>query len=377
MSVSLAVLVFFGVTVALVVLPLLPAFIEWRSRRDIEPLRVVQASEVNVRHFALGFRAYIENHLEPALEECRLVGGTREGSLKDGTPYLITADEAGSLLRDSEVPARRSERLILGCRDLRMPPGTLFLKEVYAAGSLWGEPGSVYRAILADGSVRLGARSRSLRWMHAGHDLEAGEDCVLHGRVSAAETIVLEEGCGFERLHARRICFGRRSGAKQAPGGAAPADRELLRPEDLHNLVEVEGARWLIEDELQIPEGVLVEADLVVTGWGRIGAGARIVGSVKAHSELYLDERVEIAGSAVSGGNLFVAQSCRILGPALAEGEIRLDRLSVIGEDGRPTTVSARDIYVAPGVSVHGTVWAHVDGWVSSSVSGSWSSRAA
>ncbi len=379
MSVSLAVLVLFGITAFLVVLPLIPALVEWRARTDVQPLRVVQQSEVDVRHLARGFRNYVMSFFEPILAECRESGGIREGELEDGTRYIVTHDGQASVLNEAEELKGSTERLVLGCADLNLPANTLFLKEIYAHGSVRGAARSVYRAILADGDVRLGPSSRSLRWLHADQDIYAEAGSVLHGRVSADRLITLEDGCGFERLHAPRVELGEPAGpaADAIPTAEEGRPSAVLQPEDLPNLVEVEAGRWLVEKELDVPPNVWVEANLVVTGHGRIREGSRIVGSIKSHADLFLERGVHVEGSAVSGRALFMGPDCRVHGPLLAEGEIRIDSGSVVGTASSLTTVSAREIYAALGVVVHGTVWAHVDGWVSSAVSGSWSTKVA
>lgn len=379
MSVSLAVLVLFTITVVLVVLPLIPALVEWRARTDVEPLRVVQQSEVDVRHLARGFRDHVVRSFEPILAECRESGATREGELEDGTRYIVTGDAQAPVLNEAEERKGSTERLLLGCADLTLPANTLFLKEIYARGSVRGAARSVYRAILADVDVRIGPSSRSLRWLHADQGVYAEAGCVLHGRVSADQWITLEDGCGFERLHAPRVELGGRPGpaTNATPKSEDGRPSAVLQPEDLPNLVEVEAGRWLVEKELDVPPNVRVEADLVVTGHGRIREGSCIVGSVKSHADLFLERGVRVEGSVVSGRALFIGPECRVRGPLLAEGEMRIDSGSVVGTASGLTTVSARDIYAALGVLVHGTVWAHVDGWVSSAVSGSWSTKVA
>ena len=48
----------------------------------------------------------------------------------------------------------------------------------------------------------------------------------------------------------------------------------------------------------------------------------------------------------------------------MAERSISVAEGTVFGTATRPTTVTAENISIEPGVVAHGTVWAHVDGRV-------------
>ena len=72
----------------LFVLPLLPALIELRLKRDAQPLNVIQQYAGEIRHFSYGFRNYIAALLEP-LQECVASGATAKGTMPDGDEYLL------------------------------------------------------------------------------------------------------------------------------------------------------------------------------------------------------------------------------------------------------------------------------------------------
>lgn len=364
MSVTFAAALLFAITIALVLLPLLPTFSEWRNRRDTAPLRVVYESEVDIESFAKSFRSFIDSNFRSILEECRQAEDAREGTLGENREYIAVGSDGLSVLSEVERRVGRSRRLVLSSADLLLPDRTVFLGEIYAGRSVYGGERSIYRAILAEDSIDLGSSSRSLRWLHAGKRVHAAAGSVLHGRVSAGEVVNLEDGCGFERLRAPRIEFGATSARGGPEAGKEAVPSVVLQPEDVPHLVEVEAGRWLVARKLEVPPDVIVEADIVVTGWCRVGRGARIVGSIKSHKDLHLAEGVQIEGSAVSGYGLYVGAGCHISGPALAETDIHLARGSTVGTAQRLTTVSGRTVHSACGVVVHGTVWAHVVGQV-------------
>jgi cytoskeletal protein CcmA (bactofilin family) len=363
MSVTFAVLLFLVIAVGLALLPILPAVAEWHDPVDTEPLTVVHESEVEIERFARVFRSFVEGSFGSLLEECHRKMVTEEGVLDDDTPYLVAGTENPPILREVERREGRSDRLLIGAADLRLPGRTVFARDIYARGSVYGREGSIYRAILAEESVELAAASRSLRWVHAGTWVRAATGSVLHGRVSAGVGIHLERGCTFERLHASRIEFGDPA-AGVAGERVDPGSTSVLEPADVPGILDTEAGRWLVARGLEIPAGALVEADLVVTGACKLGAGAHILGSVKSHDDLVLAEDVRVEGSIVSGRHLWVGEGCQVWGPVLAEATIDLSGGCRIGTPEGPTTVSALSIHATIGALVHGTVWAHEAGHV-------------
>ena len=53
------IVLFFCCQGALFLLPLLPALVEWRTRRDAQPLKVVRDYDGNIKHFANRFRQFL------------------------------------------------------------------------------------------------------------------------------------------------------------------------------------------------------------------------------------------------------------------------------------------------------------------------------
>jgi hypothetical protein len=360
MNFSLAPLAFFSLIVLLIAVPFLPGFFEWMRKKDAGPLRVVRKSEVDIRHFAMGFRSLLETKLAGEVLACRETGESREGVLENGTPYLIVKDEHAPILSASEENAHSAQRMILSCGDLDLPAETMFLPELYAAGSVRGGEKNIYRAILAEKAIYLKKDSMSLRWLHACSLVQVESGAVLYGRVSADKAIMLDGDCRFERLHAPLIEFGpNHENWKAVFTETENSEKAEFKAEDIPNLVENAGNRLLIEGKLEIPSRRVVEENLVVTGQLKIGSSTSIHGNLKCRKDIRLEGGVEVKGSLVSGHDIHIGQGCSVQGPVLAEGDIFLEGGTIIGMEEHATTVSAGSIYIAPGTIVYGTVWAH------------------
>lgn len=346
MSPLLARVLLFALSIAIVVLPLLPAIIELRLKRDATPLNVVQQHGGEIRHFAQGFQKYISCLAGP-IERCKISGISAKGIMSDREPYLLVArDDAGAVATGSDLVCRS---VVATVADATLPSGMTFTKEVYAVGQLAGGERSAFRAVLGESDVRLAPNTKVTRWLHAAGLLEVEKGSDLYGRVSSDREIRLHADCTFQRLNAPRIRFGDFDEKAQVEGEIRSAS---VQP------------RSLVDDDVHIEAGAHVSNNIVTRGKLHIGAGARISGSVKSYGHMHLDDSVHIEGSLVSTSTMTIGKRCKVAGPVISEHELTMERGAQCGTLHHPTTVSALKVNVAEGVIVFGTVWARNEGEV-------------
>jgi len=331
-------------------LPLLPALTELRLKRDAQPLNVIQQHAGEIRHFSYGFRSYIADLLEP-LRECVASGTTAHGTMPGGDQYLLLGRADDTRLVSTGERTATCQLVVAAGMDVVLPDGITFAKEVYAAGEITGGEESVFRALLGEKDIHLGRASTVIRWAHAVGAFRAERDCDLYGRISSDREIQLESGCAFQRLNAPRIVFGR-SDAEETSLGAETVPAPLP------------GGRRLIDRALEIQAGEIVSANIVTRGRLHIGAGARVLGSVKSHGHIALEAGVHVEGSLISASTMHIGTDCRITGPVIAEHGIAIETRTRCGSVQAPTTVSAPTIEIADGVAVFGTIWARTEGQV-------------
>jgi predicted acyltransferase (DUF342 family) len=331
-------------------LPLLPALIELLCKRDAQPLNVIQQHAGEIRHFSYGFRSYIADLLEP-LRECVRSATTAHGSMPNGDQYLLLGrpDDTRLLCAGGDTATCRS--VLAAGIDVVLPDGITFAKEVYGAGNITGGEESVFRALLGETDIHLGRASTVIRWVHAIGRFRAERDCDLYGRISSDREIHLDSGCAFQRLNAPRIVLGR-SDAQETDIGEDTAPPSLPV------------GRRLVDEDLEIQAGEIVSTNIVTRGRLHIGAGARVLGSVKSHGHTALEAGVHIEGSLISASTMHIGTDCRIQGPVIAERGIAIDTGTRCGSVRTPTTVSAPTIDIADGVTVFGTIWARTEGHV-------------
>ena len=204
MSPTLATAILILLAGALFMLPLLPAIVELRLKRDAQPLSVIQQYGGEIRHFAHGFRTYTAG-LRPLLQECVVSRTTATGTLPDGDEYLLLGRADNGFFMPPGKKEATCPLVVAAGMDVALPDGMTFLKEIYAAGQFTGGNNSTYRAILGDKNIHLQRASKVIRWAHAAGKFQAEHDCDLYGRISSDQEIELQAGCAFQRLNAPRI----------------------------------------------------------------------------------------------------------------------------------------------------------------------------
>ena len=354
MNSSLAVAALILFVSLMLMLPLVPAFVELRRKSDASPLNVVQQHAGEIRHFANSFRTYIQV-LEPTLQQCVASGTTASGILSDGVEYLALGRCDDSQTLPIQQPGAVCPVTIASGSDLVLPPEITFLRDVYAGGQFRGGDSNSYRAILGEKDVHLGHSSRVSRWAHAVGEFSAEHDCKLSGRISSDSCIRLQGACNFLRLNAPQIETGHVMHGE---------DSTLLNSEDDTNASSGVVQRFLHDGDFEVHAGELVTGNIVARGKLQIGAGARICGSVKSVGDMVLGAGVSVQGSLISGKQMLVGPDCNVNGPIIAERALHISAGTRCGSLQHPTTVSAPRIEAEEGVAVFGTLWAREHGEV-------------
>jgi predicted acyltransferase (DUF342 family) len=339
------------VTCAMFLLPVVPTLRELLWPTDNTPLGVVSEYDSNINHFAEGFQRYVAIHCLPLLQRY----GTA-GKLEDGTRYQVATPQ-GRIVLDND---RSMHALVLSRAPLRLPDSVFFESEVYSSDSIASGQQSYFRALLADGNITLEEQSVVTRWVHTRQTLNAARGCMLYGRASAEQRIVLSEGCRFERLHAPSIVFGDASLVSVWERRVRPAVFDTTGTDE----ERPRRGRLLAEGNLSLPANSFHEGDIVTGGDMRIGSMSFIKGSIKSNGNLLLGTDVHVEGSIVSSGTLHIGAGCRIMGPVIAEKLVYVGSDAVIGGEDFPTSMTAPEILVENGVMAFGTVWASGGGMV-------------
>jgi cytoskeletal protein CcmA (bactofilin family) len=333
---------------AMVALPLTPALLELRQRRDAAAIPT-QQHNADTRNFALAFRDYVRPLL-PELAECARAGALRTVALPGGIRAIL----AGNGTPTEFVSGARIDTLLLCYEKTILPDRLTITGDVYANDTLVGGQFNVFRAALAERDLFLGEGSYVLRWAHAEDAIYAARGTTLYGRASAGGAIHLAPGCRFERMRARRIVTDSGDG-DPLPVVAVYSD---------FSTVDFPLLRRRILDGSGLAAGEVVDTNIIAVRDLRIGEGCHVLGSIKGHGDVEVARGAKLEGSVVAAGVLRIAAGTVVRGPVLSEREIHIESNVQIGGPECPSTVSAPRIHIAPGVALHGTVWAREGGYI-------------
>ncbi len=373
---SLWTFMLFAVTIGLLILPLIPAFLELANPTDVAPLKVVQSYDNNPMHFAQGFRAYVNNHFGINSFGDMSAEKNRGGVLADGSKYEVVGEDGKVVLNAS----KGSEKILLSPYTIRLPDDGSFDSEAFSKTGIVTGKNCRTRALLCDEDINFGPNNTLLRWAHSEGNINVGDNSILYGRLTAKKTVTLGVGTVFERLHANKIVIG---------AELAENDMPIVSRTELAELKGVKlqaERRSLLEGNLDFPAYSTFDGDIVAGSTAFIGDYAHIKGSIKSNAlnDVYhylqtsgvlaaedkraarcdLGHYVQIDGSVISTHDLYIGEHCRIFGPVIAENRLVIRKGTVIGSPENPCTVSAPNIVIESGCVIYGTLWAGKQGLV-------------
>ncbi|BDB29057.1 polymer-forming cytoskeletal protein (plasmid) [Cupriavidus sp. P-10] len=346
-----------ALTLLTFMLPLLPAILEWRRRRDIRPLPIDGEHTLDVAAVAAGFRSMIERQDDLSFQR----GMEHPVSSLRPVAHVTNTFEPTA----AQIATGVCAQTLVARGALSLPDGYTFARDIFGQDGICTGRKNRVQALLSDGVIVLREGSELNRWAHA-RSVRVEPQCQLLGPLCALHAVHIDDDCRFASVSAPVIRFGPaepiRGGDSRTKGAAQPAPREAsatpLEP------AEARDGRWLVTHDLRLPADSLYLGDLVVHGNLWLGTGTRIGGSVKASGSIWLQAQVRIDGALVAADAITVGDTCSVAGPMAAEREIAVSAHSVIGAAAQPTTVVAPVLRVQVGAVIHGAVCALEEGRV-------------
>ena len=342
-------------TAALLVLPVTPALYELWKRHDAAPLPTSR-HDGRIANFAEALHLRLEP-LRLQLERCRTARETARTSI-EGMEVLLVGCNADDFNFDPRL-TNGADAVMFG-EAARVPAGRVIDADVYADGALDLGEGATLRAARSGTDVFLEKDSVVLRWLHAEGAIHMREGSTAYGRLSADRSIRLEQGCGFQHVHAPQIFTLE---ANQQDEAHLPAHICATHSApDLGDVFTSSRPRMRIQGDYLLPPGDTLNANLIVTGELHLGAGARLFGSAKSYKDTVLEEDACVYGSIVCGQTIRLGSRSFVAGPVMAEGDVVIARGSRVGGPDALTTISSCGAQIAAGCQMHGTIWARVRG---------------
>lgn len=310
--------------IAVFVLPLVPGLFELARPRDSASLSIELAYARDPRFFARSFRTKTT-----ALREPRTHGRTRFLDRHNERAIL------GDLL--SVAPNSRTTQVQFAHDQLICGAGAA-ITDGYGANAVFCGESVVARTLCSDGTLVLGDRCSIERWIDAESSLDVGRDCYLGMSASSGGAVTLAGSVRFERVFGERVTV---RGAGAAPVPQRPDNEIVLRERDI-----AKGPDIIVRGNAVVLEGTVLEA------------------SIKAHGSLFVERGVRIVGNAVARGELVLLDDSIIEGHAFGERGLFLGTNARVGVPGQgKTAYTAGNALLCDGATVHGWIVSEQGGW--------------
>lgn len=336
------------VCLALMMLPFLPAYQEWRNPTDAAALPISANYSNDIDHFARRLEADVAARLGEGPST-----GYEEFDFVDPSAQNMQWTTA-------------TRRLIARSSIESMNP-VRSLQPLFVQGNIHAAAKSSFSALYATGDISLGAESEVHDWAHADGTVQLARKSLALRRVSAGKAVELGEEAWFERLQAPTLHFGARPAGAAAPQAVEePVGQQAASFADLPHAVRQTPSLYLVRGNCELLADRVYAGSLIVTGFLTVGQGTTVTGDVKARDGMRIGQGASVRGALTCEKRVHLCQEAKVAGPLISEGDILIGANSRVGSPDAQTSVSGRNIIVERGAVVHGAVWAHEIGMVKS-----------
>ncbi|GAB5535079.1 MAG: hypothetical protein Rubg2KO_13280 [Rubricoccaceae bacterium] len=333
-------------------LAFVPALIEAARRRMATPLPVADSYQEDLRlgPFALASRVRDPEELGRALQNVRRHAQSALVPMENDRHALVLAP-------GTAIPREAgTEAIVLTASWTEgEEDGAVFASPIVVMGEVHLPPRTRLAGLYAQSLLALGPEATVDRWLYVEGDALIGRGAMLTGTATATETLSIGPDSTFERISGWLVRAGRPGEARTRPQPRRSQSTSSFEPPG-HTRTGF--GRLFCDGDLEIPESVRVEQDLVATGSVRVGAGAVVLGSIKGRGAVEVGEGAFVQGAVFSEEDVTIGEGAHIGGATVAEGHLSLGAEAEVGTAARPTTASGRSVELALGAGVHGTVWA-------------------
>lgn len=330
------------VCLLLLTLPFIPAYREWQYPSDVAALPVSANYSSDIEHFSRRLHADVTAKL-----------GHGPGTGFEDFDFVD--------LPIDNMQWQKARKRLIARQSIDTPAPIRSASQLYVEGDLRTGGNSAFSSLYATGDIALGNESEVHDWAYAQGVFRLGDNGVALRRISAGTAVELGNEVWFERLQAPTLSFGLPA---RRPNPIRQHAQTPASYADIPNAVQQTPALFLIRGDCILPAGKIYQGSLVVTGFLTVGQDTTIMGDVKARVGVSIARRASVEGAITCEKRIYVFKDARALGPVVSEGDILIGARAVIGLPDAMTTVTANNIIIEQGATVHGAVWAHEIGMV-------------
>lgn len=353
----------------LMIIPLIPAFVELRLKRDADPVKIGRSAYLDIESYSRGFEGFLKNKFKDLLgtDLSFVTNENKEGTF-NGMPYIYLKKmvERQELVSDIEKNNLYTQKMILAQQDLELPSNMLYENEVFTEGTLSTGRNNYLKAALAYGDIFVQPNTEVLRWITSRGTLHAQGPTTFHGRISAARKIHMEGESLFKWMAAPEI----ETNPSISVSNMAADYKEAIHYVDTPiqqiestDIIDVNESVAFIRGDFAPPARWRTSLNIIATGKIILRENSCILGQIKANDDLTIGAGSKLLSSAVSSKNILVRQGACITGPLISEEKIEMISATV-GQEGSLSSVYAREISLIGACHIYGSAYAEDKGIV-------------
>lgn len=339
------------ITIALYIIPFIPAIVEWRRKTDAEPLSMRYRDETVVAYNLRLFREFISNNFSGILSKHEHDNTDVSSVTEKGTEYFITGKSGPVTLPSAVIKNGRIGAVILATKGITLPENMMFDNKVYSKGNLNIGSSTSLIDVYSEGNLTLNENSRVENLLYCDGSLTVDHGCNLVRYAQVKNTIQINGEIVFHYLHALRIFFGE-----------AGTVLNKSMPKTCADIFSKSIKRKVIEKNYTIEKGMTELDNLVVNGNLFIEEGAKVMGSIKAHHAIHIGNNVTVAGTIFCDEDISIGNNCVIQGPVVSERNITIGENCIFGSVDTKTCVIGKVVTVHTGCVFTGLLFAKVEG---------------
>lgn len=334
------------ITLALYLLPFIPACYEWKYKTDAEPFLVAFQDRTTVDYTIRLFKADLIARFSAIINAHSAIPSMLVSQACD-EPYYITGKSQLLELKGQDVVDQKTNNAVLFTHDGVLPNDCTFTNKIYACGELYIGKNNRLSEVYSEKSVVIKSNSHVDKLIYAGSNIIVEPDVILHCYTKALNKITLFAPAKFQYLHAPLIEF------------SPVTTNHYLETLDV---IGMNIPRMVMEYNFILRAYHHKLMHFVVKGSLTIEHDCKIVGNIKAYQGLIIGDNSTILGAIFSCGTVNIGNNCVIQGPIVTNGSLVIGKSCKIGSIDGLTSIVADRINIAENCCISGQVLAKVQG---------------
>jgi predicted acyltransferase (DUF342 family) len=327
------------VSMAFILVPFLPGFMELFRPQDEKALALSMNFSKDYKYFGKSFQKILENGL-----------GTKHITEPGEYTLMLSKPEKVLVVERERVSAQKKmDEILYVLGDFASGSEAEFRKEIYVRGSCKIGGRNTLRALYCEGDLVIGEGTIVIRWVDGDRDIEIEEGCRLGVSVASPKRVAVARHCSFSRI------FGLPILTYEAKG---PEISSNIRIRNISDMTMVITKKEIIfPPRTNIPSDIVTHQRIVLRGDSFAKA------NIKSYRDIIIEEGSRVEGNLFSEGDVVIKAGCAITGNIFSQGQVKIGDAVRVGQEGQIKSVIAKKgVFIEGNVSIYGYLMTEGEG---------------